>query len=181
SLNALLRSERIELAWDLRYRTENAARGMPGLTSLPSKLYLSIGRVYSRLSDQPHALAAFERGRALESSPDILEELGSAYRAAGQPRKAAQALVEALAMDPNRPQVAASLVELYGEIDPNGCSVTRQGGTPSLNPDCPLVHGDICAASRNVIGSYLRRGQRFEAAAIRRVAEQDLSCASELL
>jgi len=156
SLNALLRSERIELAWDLRYRTENAARGMPGLTSLPSKLYLSIGRVYSRLSDQPHALAAFERGRALESSPDILEELGSAYRAAGQPRKAAQALVEALAMDPNRPQVAASLVELYGEIDPNGCSVTRQGGTPSLNPDCPLVHGDICAASRNVIGSYLR-------------------------
>jgi len=181
SLSALLRSERIELAWDLRYRTENAARGMPGLTSLPSKLYLSIGRVYSRLSDRPHALAAFERGRALESSPDLLEELGSAYRAAGEPRKAAQTLVEALAMDPNRPQVAASLVELYGEIDPNGCSVVHQGGAPSLNPDCPLVHGDICAASRNVIGSYLRRGQQSEAASIRNVAEQDLGCAAGLL
>ena len=181
SLSALLRSERIELAFDERYRTENAARGKPGLTSLPSKLYLDLGRAYLRLSDQPHALAAFERGRALESAPDLLEELGSAYRAAGEPRKAAQALVEALAMDPNRPDVASTLVELYGEIDPRGCAVTRQGGTPGLNPDCPLVHADICTASRNVIGNYLRRGQQSEAASIRKVAEQDLGCAPGVL
>ena len=181
SLDALLRSERIELASDERYRAENAQRGMPGLTSLSSTLYLDLGRTYLRLSDTPHALAALERGRALESAPALLEELASVYRAAGDPRKAAMALVEALAVDPNRPEVPSTLVELYGQIDPQGCAVTRQGGTPSLNPDCPLVHGDICAASRNVIGNYLRRGQQFEAASIRRVAEQDLSCASELL
>jgi tetratricopeptide (TPR) repeat protein len=181
SLNALLRSERIEIAWDQRYQAENAQRGKPGLTSLPSKLYLDLGRTYMRLSDLPHALAALERGRTLESAPELLEELASAYRAAGDPRHAAMALVEALAMDPNRAAVASTLVELYGQIDPQGCSVTRQGGQPSLNPDCPLVHADICAASRNVIGNYLRRGQQFEAASIRKVAEQDLGCAPGLL
>jgi hypothetical protein len=89
--------------------------------------------------------------------------------------------VEALAMDPNRTELPSTLVELYGQIDPQGCSVTRQGGQPSLNPDCPLVHGDICRASRNAIGNYLRRGQQFEAASIRRVAEQDLGCTPGLL
>jgi tetratricopeptide (TPR) repeat protein len=181
SLIALERSERIELARNERYRAENAARGIPGLTALNGKLYLNLGRTYARLADQPHALAALERARALDSAPDILVELGSAYRAAGELRKAAQALVEALAMDPNQPETAASLVELYGEIDPHGCSVTRQGGLPTLNPDCPLVHGDICAASRNVIGNYLRRGQEFEADSIRNAAEQELGCAAGLL
>lgn len=181
SLNALLRSERITLAWDQRYQAENAQRGKPGLTSLPSRLYLELGRTYTRLSDLPHAVAALERGRALESEPDLLEELASAYRAAGDPHRAALALVEALAMDPNRGQAASSLVELYGQIDPQGCAISHQGGVPSLNPDCPLVHRDICAASRNVIGNYLHRGQQFEAGSIRRVAEQDLGCSPELL
>jgi 4-amino-4-deoxy-L-arabinose transferase-like glycosyltransferase len=181
SLSLLLRSERIELAWDGRYRAENARRGKPGLTSLPSKLYLGLGRAYLRLSDTPHALAAFERGRALESAPELLEELASLYRAAGDPRKAAMALVEALAVDPKRTELYSPLVELYGQIDPQGCAVTRQNGTLGLNPDCPLVHGDICAASRNVIGNYLRRGQQFEAAYSRRIAEQDLACAPGLL
>jgi tetratricopeptide (TPR) repeat protein len=181
SLQALLRSERIELAWDAHYRAENTLRGHPGLTSLPAKLYLDLGRVYLRLSDTPHAQAAFERGRALESDPDLLEELASLYRTAGQPRQAAAALVEAMAVAPQRPGLAATLVELYRQIDPQGCAVTVQDGMPGLNPDCPLVHGDICGASRHVIASYLRRGQQFEAASIRRIAERDLACAPALL
>jgi hypothetical protein len=67
-------------------------------------------------------------------------------------------------------------VELYGQIDPAGCAVSHEGGGVSLNPDCPLVHSDICSASRNVIGNYLRRGQQFEADSIRRTAEKDLGC-----
>ena len=181
SLAELSRSERIEVAHDARYRARNARRGMPGLTSLPSSLYLALGTTYLRLADTPHALAALERGRALESSPDLLTELASLYRETGEPHKAALALVEALAVAPNRSDLASQLVELYGQIDPKGCAVTRQGGAASLNPDCPLVHGDICAASRNVIGNYLRRGQQYEAASIRNVAAQDLGCEARLL
>jgi hypothetical protein len=117
----------------------------------------------------------------LESDPDLLEELASAYRTAGETRKAAMALVEALAVDSSRMQLASKLVELYSEIDPSGCAVSREGGTPGLNVDCPLVHGDICTASRNVAATYLRTWQYEHAAAIRRTAIQELGCAPELL
>ena len=178
SLDALLRSEKIESAWDERYRAENAARGRAGLTSLPSALYLALGRTYVRLGDTPHAIAALERGRTLESSPELLEELASLYRSAGDPRHAAAALVEALAVDPKRVNLISTLVELYGQVDPKGCAVSHAGGAVSLNQDCPLVHQDICSASHNVIANYLRRGQQFEADSIRRVAEKDLGCAA---
>ena len=181
SLTALLRSEKIELAQDERNRAENAKRGKPGLTFVPSALYLHMGRTYQKLGDPGHALEAFERGHALESDPDLLEELASAYRAAGDKRKAAMALVEALAVDSSRMHLASKLVELYSEIDPSGCSVSREGGTSGLNVDCPLVHGDICTASRNVAATYLRTWQHEHAAEIRRAAIQELGCAPELL
>jgi tetratricopeptide (TPR) repeat protein len=181
SLNALLRSEKILLAQDEMYRQQNASRGKPGLSFMPSALYLELGRTYTRLSDSRHAVEAFERGRSLESDPDLLEELSSAYRAAGDPRKAAIALVEAIAVDPNRASLGSKLVELYGEIDPQGCSVTRRGGAPTLNLDCPLVHGDLCSASRNVIGNFRRRAQHLEADSIRKVAVGELGCAPDLL
>ena len=89
--------------------------------------------------------------------------------------------MEALAVDPKRADLVSALVELYTQIDPQGCATTREAGTLGLNTDCPLVHSDICAASRNVIGNYLRHGQQFEAASIRGVAEHDLGCAPGLL
>jgi tetratricopeptide (TPR) repeat protein len=181
SLAALLRSERIELLWDARYRAQNAVRGNPGLTTLPSDLYLELGRTYLSLSDTPHALAAFERGRTLESTPALLGELASLYREEGELHKAVLALMESLAANANQPEVAAMLVDLYERIDPQGCAVSRQGGAPTPNPDCPLVHNDICAATRNLIGNYLRRGQQFEAGSVRSLAEQALGCAPGLL
>jgi tetratricopeptide (TPR) repeat protein len=181
SLNALLRSEKIELAQDELNRAENARRGKPGLTFVPSALYLQMGRTYQKLGEPRHALEAFERGRALESDPDLLEELAGEYGAAGETRKAAMALVEALAVDSSRMRLASKLVELYSEIDPAGCSVSREGGTSGLNVDCPLVHGDICTASRNVAATYMRTWQHEHAASIRRTAIQELGCAPGLL
>jgi tetratricopeptide (TPR) repeat protein len=181
SLNALLRSEKIELSQDESGRLENVREGKRLFTIVPSALYLELGRTYSRLSDAPHALAAFEQGRKLESDPDLLEEAASAYIAAGDLRKAAAALVEALAVDASRVQLSSKLVELYAKIDPGGCAVSRKDFTPSLNLDCPLVHGDICAASRNVAVSFLRTGQRSASATIRRTAVEELGCAPELL
>ncbi|MGP8247134.1 MAG: protein O-mannosyl-transferase TMTC1-related protein [Bryobacteraceae bacterium] len=181
SLAALLRSEKIELARDDLYRRENAARGRPGLVFLPADLYLELGRTYLSLSDSARALAAFERGRHLESDPDLLEELAALYRQAGNQRAAAQALIEALAVDPSRVQIGPSLVELYSAIDPSGCAVVHSGAGPELNINCPLVHADICRASRNVAANYVQKGQTTEAAAIRRTAAVDLDCAADLL
>jgi tetratricopeptide (TPR) repeat protein len=181
SLAALLRSERLELARDKIYRRENAARGSPGVSFLSSGLYLELGRTYNRLSDPRRAVSAFERGRAQASDPDLLEELAGAYEAVGETRKAAMALVEALAVDSKRNRLHGKLVELYGKVDPQGCSILREGGQLSLNVDCPLVHGDICSASRNVAAGYDRAGMASDAAFIRGVAARDLGCAAELL
>jgi len=181
SLNALLRSEKIELAQDQRNRVLNAKRGMPGLTFAPSALYLQMGLTYTRLADPQHALAAFERGRVLDANPDLLEQLAEAYRAAGDRRRAAAALVEAVAEDPSRNALTSKLLDLYTEIDPHGCAVSREGGEPGLNLNCPMVHGDICAASRNMIAGLARGWRNFEAGSIRRTAVEDFGCAPELL
>ena len=181
SLSAALRSEKIDLAQDEKARLANAKRGMPGLTFLPSALYLQMGLAYARLADAQHALAAFERGRALDPNPDLLEQLADAYLAAGDRRKAAGTLVEALAEDPGRSTLTAKLMELYSEIDPRGCAVSREGDRPSINWNCPMVHADICTASRNMMAGYARTWRDFEAAETRRTAMEDFGCAAELL
>ena len=180
ALAALLRSEKIELVFDENYRQENARRGRPGLTAMPSRLYLEMGRVYMRLNDLGNALTAFERGLALEAAPELLEEAAAAWQQAGDLHRAIIALEQSYTVDSNRP-VLGKLVELYGRIDPNGCSVSREGGGAALNPECPHVHADICTASRDIALTYSRRGQPFEAAAVRKRATEYLGCAPELV
>jgi hypothetical protein len=180
SLTALLRCERLQTERAEVYKRWNESRGLPGTSFMSTSLYLELGRTYMRLSDERRAVAAFERGRDLASDPDVLEELGGAYEAAGETRKAAMAFVEALAVDGKRTQLNGKLVELYGKIDPQGCSISR-GGQPSLNVDCPLVHGDICTASRNVAAGYDRSGMSREGAYIRQVAVRDLGCSADAL
>jgi hypothetical protein len=68
---------------------------------------------------------------------------------------------------------------LYQEIDPRGCAVSHEGGSLSLNVECPVVHADICAASRNVEQNYLRRSQNYKAGQIRRIAAQQFGCSTE--
>jgi hypothetical protein len=134
-----------------------------------------------RLSDPVRALAAFEKARAIESDPDLLEDLADLYRRQGNLHAPAAALIEALAVDPSRSRLGGPLVELYGAVDPSGCAVTRSSAGPELNINCPLVHADICTASRNVAGHYDDRGQTAEAAAFRRTAVNELGCAPDAL
>jgi tetratricopeptide (TPR) repeat protein len=181
SLNALIRSERIERELNHTYQEVNARRGTPQETFLPAVVYLEAGRTMLRLRQQKEALATFEMGRRLESNPDLLEEMGATYEAFGQWRLAAQTYVEALEVDSNRTRIQEKLVELYGKADPSGCAVNRKGGAPALDLSCPMVHADICGAARNVATNYLRRNQKMYAESIRRTAAVDLGCADELL
>jgi tetratricopeptide (TPR) repeat protein len=174
SLEVLLRAERIELAQDEETKRVNAEHGRTVVTSGWGVTLRELGRTYVRLGDAGRAIEAFERGRAVTVDPELLEELASLYRARGELRKAAFALVEALLVDSSRAGAMAQAAELYGAIDPGGCAA-------SLNPSCPVVHDDICGASGEVIGVYTRRGQQWEAGAIRQTAAKELGCAAELL
>jgi tetratricopeptide (TPR) repeat protein len=176
SLGALLRSEKIELARDEQLRVSNARRGILGFITIPSVLYLELGQTYGRLHDSARALDAFERGRALDPDPDLLKNLADAYLAAGEPGKAAAALVEAVVADPGRADLSARAVDVYAQIDPQGCAVIHNGAQRSLNLGCPLVQADLCSAARNVAAGLDRAGRSLESEAARRSAVQAFGC-----
>jgi tetratricopeptide (TPR) repeat protein len=176
SLDALLCSEKIEQAYDEQLRLSNAKRRIRGFTTVPSVLYLELGLIYSRLHDSRNALAAFERGRLLDPNPDLLKNLADAYLSAGAPGKAAAALVEAVVADPGRADLSAKALDVFAQIDPQGCAVIHTGAQRSLNLGCTLVHADICSAAHNVAAGLDRAGRSLESEAARRSAVEDFGC-----
>jgi tetratricopeptide (TPR) repeat protein len=180
SLAALLHGERIDLANNQRLRHENLARGVRLGSFGWFQLYLELGRTYMRLSDPRKALEAFQNGRALQPDPEFFEEMSAAYRALGDPSQAAIALMEGLGVDSSHTQFASELVNLYQQTEPQSCAIRNVAGSVSLNLDCPLVHGQLCTASRNVALLYRQMDQEPMAASTARSAIQDLGCPVEL-
>ena len=159
---------------------ENLSRGVRLANSGWFQLYLELGRTYLRLSDPRQALEAFQYGRTLQPDADLFEEMSAAYRAMGDPQQAAITLMEGLGVDPSHTQFAAELVDLYQKTEPQTCAVRNVAGSVSLNLDCPLVHGQLCTASRNVALLYRQMDQEPMAASTARSAIQDLGCPVEL-
>jgi hypothetical protein len=106
--------------------------------------------------------------------------MAAAWRALGDPRQAAIALIEGLAIDSSHTQFASELVDLYQRTEPQSCAIRNVAGSVSLNLDCPLVHSQLCTASRNVALLYHQKGQDPLAAGTVRGAIANLGCPAEL-
>jgi hypothetical protein len=132
------------------------------------------------LSDPRKAVEAFQYGRMLQPDADFFQEMSAAYRAMGDPQQAAITLMEGLGVDSSHTQFASELVGLYRQMEPQTCAIRNVGGSVSLNLDCPLVHGQLCTASRNVALLYRQKGQEPMAASTVRSAIRDLGCPVEL-
>jgi tetratricopeptide (TPR) repeat protein len=152
ALDVLLRGERIDRTIARELRRENQLRGIATSPSGWYPLYLALGDAYLRLSDPRQAMEAFEYGRTLRPAPEFFEDMSAAWRAMGDPQRAAITLIEGLLVDKGNRKLASELVELYRETDPGSCA-------PSLAPACPLVHDQMCTAIRNVKQLYMRMGQ----------------------
>jgi tetratricopeptide (TPR) repeat protein len=159
ALDVLLRGERIDRTIAQELRRENQLRGIATSASGWYPLYLALGDAYLRLSDPREAMEAFEYGRTLRPAPEFFEDMSVAWRAMGDPRRAAITLIEGLLVDRNNGKLASQLVTLYQQTEPRSCAVTNTGGSLSLDPACPLVHDQVCTAIRNVKQLYLRMGQ----------------------
>jgi tetratricopeptide (TPR) repeat protein len=169
ALDVLSRGERIDRTAAQELRRENQLRGIATSASGWYPLYLALGDAYLRLSDPRQAMEAFEYGRMLRPAPEFFEDMSAAWRAMGDPQQAAIALIEGLLVDKNNGRLTAELVELYRQTDPGGCAA-------SLNPACPLVHGQVCTAFRNVKRLYMRMGQEPMAADTGRRAVSEAGC-----
>jgi tetratricopeptide (TPR) repeat protein len=180
SLDALLRGERIDAVYNQEIRRENAARGKRISRSGWVPLYLELGRTYLRVAEPRKALEALAFGRTLRPDPEFFAEMSAAYRAMGDPQQAAISLIEGLAVDSANTQFASELVTLYQQTEPQSCALGNVAGSVSLNLDCPLVHSQLCTASRNVALLYRQLGRGAAAASTVRSAVNDLKCPAEL-
>jgi hypothetical protein len=179
SLDFLQRARRIEMAIEEEFRQQDQLHGRARPVLGWYQLHLELGRAYTRLHQPRSALAAYQYALRLRTRPEFFADMAVEWRGAGDLRQAAISLWEGLLFDTNQTAFAGGLVALYGEIDPKGCSLRKQDGSPSVNFACPLVHDDICAASQNLFALYRQKDQSSSAYRVRQSAIADLGCPAE--
>ena len=137
------------------------------------EIYWNLGISYMRMSQYQPALDAYLSMRHLEpTNPDAYLSIASVYLASGHAEDAVIPLVQALLLDSGRTQAMQLLVEIYRQIDHEGCAVIMLQGQPRLNVDCPIVHNHICTAYFGLVQVLLETKQydlakRTEANALR--------------
>jgi tetratricopeptide (TPR) repeat protein len=119
------------------------------------ELYQELGRTYLRAGDFREAAAALEQAVHWRIGADLLETLSSAYYQMGDLRRAEIALIEGLVMHPDNARFVQELMALYERSNPGSCAVRTAGATSSLDPNCPLVHEQLCTAAGQVLDIYV--------------------------
>ena len=180
AVDVLLRGERADRIGADEARRENQARGIRVSVSGWYPLYLTLGDAYLRLSDPQKAMEAFEYGTILRPAPEFFEDMSDAWRAMGDRRQAAIVLMEGLLVDKSYTRLASELVALYRQEDAGSCALLNNSGTLSVNPACPAVHDQICAAFGNVKQLYMRMGQEPLAVSTAQRAVSEAACLAPL-
>ena len=178
--DTLAHGEKIDIIENERGRALNLALGKGAYLGGQTRLYLELGRVYLLLKQPKEALATLAAGRAIAPNPEFSEERSRAYRQMGDRDGAAIALMEGLVLDPGATSLAPSLVKVYQDLNPESCAVSQSGGSSSINMECPLVHGDLCAASRNVAFDYRSHARMQKANGVARTAVTQFGCPASL-
>jgi protein O-mannosyl-transferase len=175
SLGTYLEGERIDRLVNAAAQRANSSEGKTASPTGAAQLYLGLGRLYMRLREPEKALAEFDYGRKIKPQVEFFEQMSATYRSMGDNDRAAVALMEGLAMDSSQVRLASEVVQLYRETAPQSCALNGSG----LNLGCPLVHGHVCSASRNLAEMYLQMQLRLEAATVKQVALGSLGCPAE--
>ncbi len=87
---------------------------------------------------------------------------------------------EGLLSDPGNRDISTWLVEMYRQSSPGSCALLQQPGEWALNPACPLVHEQVCAASANVVRVFRERREDAAAAELRNAGVTQFGCPAAL-
>jgi tetratricopeptide (TPR) repeat protein len=181
ALNVLLRGQSIDLNAKQTAMLQAGAQGRRVISAAWEPLYLELGRVYSRLGDWDKALEALRYGRSVRQQAEFFDEMAGVYEKKGDSAQAEITLLEGFIADPSATGFVSRLTALYTKFEPQSCAVSRSGNSPaSLDLNCPLVHGQVCTAARNVSVLYLESGKRNQAAATARTAVDQMACPAGL-
>jgi len=144
------------------------------------EIYWNLGISYMRMSQYQQALEAYTYMRHLApTNPDTYLSIASVYLATGHAEEAGISLLQALLLDSGRTQALRLLVDIYRQIDHEGCAVTMDSGQPRLNLDCAIVHNHICSAYYGLVQVFLETKQPDLARQTKQNALQNYHCPSE--
>ena len=144
------------------------------------EIYWNLGLSYMRMSQYQQALDAYLAMRHLApTNPDAYLSIASVYLSTGHSEEAGISLLQALLLDSNRSEALRLLVDIYRQIDKEGCSVVMNQGQSRLNSDCAIVHNHICSAYYGLIQVFLETKQYGLAQQTRQNAVQTYHCPPE--
>lgn len=140
-------------------------------------IYRLLAAAYYRIGNGDKAFdAAIESRKRDPLNPAVYSQLGHILFAAHQPADAAAALMEGMLVTSDM-GLRQQLVELYRTaVDPQGCAVTAGPYGPAINPQCPIVHRNLCDAGLDAIRIRLETGYPEIAAELKKSFLQDYAC-----
>ena len=120
--------------------------------------YRTLASAYLHLGRPQEALAAATRAQIIDpTNSGAYEEIADADLAAERGEDAAVALAEGMFATGDK-SLLAELLKLYqGGLDLHGCAVIPGAHGPTLNPNCEIVHKDLCEATLRIERPDLRR------------------------
>jgi len=185
SVRILERSIAIFEAYDRRNEEAARARGKPS-GGAASPIYVDAYRALStarlRLLQVGQSLDAAIHARALDpGNPAIYSQISDILRIQGRAGDAAIALLTG-ALFTSDPGLRQELMSLYrGGLDSRGCAVVSGPEGPALDPSCPMVHLDLCAAAAEIIRLHLAAGGPESAIQSRNQAVSEFGCPADPL
>jgi hypothetical protein len=144
------------------------------------EIYWNLGLSHMRLSQYQEALDAYLYMRHLApTNADAYLSIASVFLSVGRVEEAAVSLLQALLLDSSRQEALRLLVDIYRQIDREGCAVVFTQGQPRLNADCTIVRNHICSAYFDLIQVFLQAKQRDLALHTKRNALQNYPCPAD--
>jgi len=172
AVDRLLEGRRIDgLLRDRQPRGANTIFGF-------APLYPELALVYIRLNQPGKAAEALAYGRIVHPFPDASRQLAALYFRMGNPDRAATALLEGWLLDPSAAALGNDLATLYRQAFPASCAIAKTGN--GIDPNCPLVHDQICAAAHNVAAQFRQFGAAEMEANTARYAMTQYACPADL-
>ncbi|MCG3149708.1 MAG: hypothetical protein PCFJNLEI_03173 [Verrucomicrobiae bacterium] len=186
SADTLARAVPLDTEFNTDNRTKELKRGRKA-EEIPDignhEIYWNLGLSHMRLGNHDEALRAYLYMQHLApTNPDAYLSIASVHITSGRNEEAAVTLLQALLLDSNRQEALRLLVEIYRQIDKDGCAVifSPSHPVPQLNADCQLVKTHICYAYAGLSQIFQRAKQTGLAASTRDNATKNYKCPAEL-
>jgi len=174
--DSLAKGARVMESEAVQTRARNLARGKTVSIQPIPLVYIKLARSALMLGRPREAVAALLAQDSTRTNAAFTPILSEAYVAGGDANAAEVALLEGIVLDPNAGRLAAPLMQLYREKNPQSCAIKGNG----IDMGCPLVHDQVCTASRNIAQWYGRAGQPAKAQATAQAAVQQMGCPAAL-